>query len=113
MSPLFNKELHLKSIKYNQLVIPGVSNIEDFKEAILLEYKIIKIFPASTLGVDFLKILKSFRENDIFLIGAGGMKTRDLKEMLDNGYNALAIGKELKNQIPDQDLEIWLKDFKK
>ncbi len=111
MSPLFNKGMHIKAIKYNQLVIPGVSNIENFKEAINLGYKIIKIFPASKLGIDFLNKLKDFKESDIFFIGAGGIKSRDLKTLLDNGYNALAIGKELKNQIPDQDLEIWLRDL--
>ena len=111
MSPFFNKSIHVKAIKHNQLLIPGVSNIENFKEAINLGYKIIKIFPASKLGIDFLSKLKSFKESDTFFIGAGGIKTGDLKKLLSNGYNALAIGKELKNQIPDKDLKIWLKDF--
>ena len=113
MSPFFNKEIHLQAIEYNQLVIPGISNIEDFKEAINLGYKIIKIFPASKLGIEFLNKLKDFKENDIFFIGAGGIKTVNLKNLLNNGYNALVIGKELKNQIPDQNLEIWLKTFHK
>ena len=111
MSPFFNKEIHLKAIEYNQLVIPGISNIEDFKEALNLGYKIIKVFPASKLGINFLKKLKDFKENDIFFIGAGGIKTEDLNIMLNNGYNALVIGKELKNQTPNQSLEIWLKTF--
>ena len=111
MSPFFNKEIHLKAIEYNQLVIPGISNIADFKEALNLGYKIIKVFPASKLGINFLKKLKDFEENDIFFIGAGGIKSRDLKQLLKDGYNALVIGRELKNQIPDQDLDIWLKDF--
>ena len=111
MSPFFNKGIHLKAIKYNQLLIPGVSNIKSFKEAINLGYKIIKIFPASKLGIDFLNKLKDLEKSDIFFIGAGGIKSGDLKKLLKNGYNALAIGKELKNQIPDQDLQIWLKDF--
>ena len=111
MSPFFNKEIHLKAIEYNQLVIPGISNIEDFKEALNLGYKIIKVFPASKLGINFLKKLKNFKENDIFFIGAGGIKTENLNSMLNNGYNALAIGKELKNQTPNQSLEIWLKTF--
>ena len=113
MSPFFNKEIHLKAINNNELLIPGVSNIENFKEAINLGYKIIKIFPASKLGIDFLKKLKYFKESDIFFIGAGGIKSGDLKKLLNNGYNALAIGKELKNHIPDKNLKIWLKDFQK
>tara|TARA_B100001029_G_scaffold168670_1_gene162909 strand:- start:214 stop:867 length:654 start_codon:yes stop_codon:yes gene_type:complete len=113
MSPFFNKDIHLKAIEYNQLLIPGISNIADFKEAINLGYKIIKIFPASKLGINFLNKLKEFKENDIFFIGAGGIKSRDLKKLLKDGYNSLAIGKELANQIPDQDLKRWLKDFHK
>ena len=111
MSPFFKKEIHLKAIRQNQLVIPGISNIENFKEAINLGYRIIKIFPASKLGIKFLNKLKDFKESDIFFIGAGGIKSGDLKKLLENGYNALAIGKELKKQTPDQELDIWLKDF--
>ena len=51
MSPCFNKEIHIQAIKYNQLVIPGISNIESFKEALNLGYKIIKIFPVSKLEI--------------------------------------------------------------
>ena len=111
MSQFFNKDIHLKAIKYNQLVIPGISNIEDFKEAINLGYKIIKIFPATKLGINFLKELQDLKKKDIFFIGAGGIQSKNLKKLLKNGYDALVIGRELRNQIPDKDLEIWLKDY--
>ena len=111
MSPFFNKEVHIKAIKYNQLVIPGVSSMESFKEAINLGYKIIKIYPASNLGIEFLNRLKSFKKNDLFFIGAGGIKSSGLKYFLNNGYNALAIGKELNDQISYDNLKIWLKNL--
>ena len=111
MSPIFNKEIHIKAIKYNQLVIPGISNVENFKEAINLGYKIIKIFPASKLGINFINELHDLRKKDIFLIGAGGIKSKNLKKLLKSGYDALVIGKELKNGTPDKELEKWLKDF--
>ena len=111
MSPIFNKELHIKAIKYNQLVIPGISNVENFKEAINLGYKIIKVFPASKLGINFINELHDLRKKDIFLIGAGGIKSKNLKKFLKSGYDALVIGKELKNDTPDKELEKWLKDF--
>ena len=66
MSPFFNKEIHLNAIKYNQLVIPGISNIENFKEAIKLGYKIVKIYPASELGINFIKDLQEIRKKDIY-----------------------------------------------
>ncbi|WP_413683098.1 bifunctional 4-hydroxy-2-oxoglutarate aldolase/2-dehydro-3-deoxy-phosphogluconate aldolase [Prochlorococcus sp. MIT 1011] len=111
MSPIFNKGIHLKAIKHNQLVIPGISNIENFKEAIKLGYKIVKIYPASKLGIKFTNELKDFTKKDIFFIGAGGIKSKNLNKLLKSGYNALVIGRELRNQIPDKDLEIWLKDY--
>ena len=111
MSQFFNKEIHIQAIEYNQLVIPGISNIENFKEAIDLGYKIVKIFPASKLGINFINELKDFKKKDIFFIGAGGIKSKNLKKFLKSGYDALVIGRELRNQTPDIDLEIWLKDY--
>ena len=108
MSPFFNKELHLRAIEHNCLLIPGISCINHLKEAINMGYKIIKIFPASKLGINFLNKIKVFKENDIFFIGAGGIKSKDLKKWLFNGYDALAIGRELTNQKIDKNLEIWL-----
>ena len=111
MSPIFNKELHIEAIKYNQLVIPGISNIENFKEAIKLGYKIIKIFPLSKLGINFINELKELKKKDIFFIGAGGIKSKNLKKLLESGYDGLVIGRELRNQTPDKNLKIWLKGF--
>ena len=111
MSPLFNKEIHLKAIQNNQLLIPGISNIENFKEAINLGYKIVKIYPASKLGIKFISELKEIKQKDIFFIGAGGIKSINLKKLIKSGYDALVIGKELQNQTPDKYLEIWLKDY--
>ncbi len=111
MSPYFNKEIHIEAIKCNQLVIPGISNIENFKEAVNLGYKIIKIFPASKLGIDFVNQLKDLKKKDVFWIGAGGIKSKNLKKLLKDGYDALIIGRELRNQMPDKDLKIWLKDY--
>ena len=110
MSPLFKKELHIKAIKHNQLFIPGISNVESFKEAINLGYKILKIFPASKLGTKFLKELQSYKQKDIFFIGAGGIKTKNIKDLLSCGYNALVIGRELKDHLTNEDLKIWLRD---
>lgn len=111
MSQFFNKEIHIQAIECNQLVIPGISNIENFKEALDLGYKIVKIFPVSKLGINFINELKDFKKKDIFFIGAGGIKSKNLIKFLKSGYDALIIGRELRNQTPDIDLEIWLKDY--
>ena len=112
MSPLFNKEIHLKAIEHNQLVIPGISNIEHFIEAINLGYKIVKIFPASRLGISFINELKNLKKKDIFFIGAGGIKSKNINKLLKSGFDSIVIGRGLRNYIPDKDLEIWLKDYR-
>jgi len=111
MSPIFNKEIHLKAIKHNQLLIPGISNIENFKQAINLGYKIVKIYPASKLGIKFINKLQDFTKKEIFFIGAGGIKSKNIRKLLKSGFDALVIGRELQNQSPDKDLEIWLKSY--
>ena len=111
MSPIFRKELHLKAQNYNQLLIPGISNSKDYKEAINLGYKIIKIFPASNLGYSFIKKLKQSETDNIFFIGAGGIKSVDLNQWFRNGYDALTIGRELNNQTIDRHLKIWLSHY--
>ena len=58
-----------------------------------------------------LPILQDFTKKEIFFIGAGGIKSKNLNKLLTSGYNALVIGRELRNQVPDKDLEIWLKDY--
>ena len=110
MSPSFNKDIHISAIEHNQLVIPGISNIESYKEAINLGYKILKIFPASKLGINFINELRDHKQKDIFLIGAGGIKSKNINKLLSCGYDALVIGRELKDQLPDQELIEWLKD---
>ena len=108
MSPIFQKELHLKAQKYNQLLIPGISNSKDMKKAINLGYKIIKIYPASKLGFSFIQKLKHCEKDNIFFIGAGGIKSIDLNQWLKNGYDAVTLGRELNNQTIDKNLRIWL-----
>ena len=112
MSPLFKKELHVKAINNNQLLIPGISSIKHLTDAIHLGYKVIKIFPAAKLGFNFLKKIKEFKKNDVFFIGAGGIKSKDITKWLEKGYNAIAIGRELPNQKIDKNLEIWLEGYK-
>ena len=112
MSPFFYKELHLKAIEHNQLLIPGISNIKNLNEAINLGYKAIKIFPASKLGINFITNLKEFRESGIFFIAAGGIKSDEIEKWLKHGYNALVIGRALPNHTIDDNLKIWLKNQK-
>ena len=67
-----------KTINHNQLLIPGISNTEDFIEALNLGYKIVKVLPASKLDINFLKELQNLKK-ECFFIGAGVIKSNNLK----------------------------------
>ncbi len=112
MSPFFDKDLQQKAKKYNQLLIPGISNTQDLKEAIEMGYTIIKIFPASKLGIGFLNNIKELYRENLFLIGAGGLQSKDLNKLLTNGYNAIALGRGLIDQRIDQIIYSWLKKYR-
>ena len=111
MTPTFNKDLQQKAKETNQLLIPGISNTKDLKEAIKMGYKVIKIFPASKLGIDFLNNIEDAYKENLFLIGAGGLKSRDIEKFLTSGYNAIALGRSLIGQGIDHDIDIWLRKY--
>ncbi len=112
MSPFFKKDLHQKAKRNNKLLIPGISNTKDLKEAIKMGYKVIKIFPASKLGIDFLNHIKGIYKDKLFLIGAGGLKSKDLEKFLRSGYNAIALGRSLIGQETDPGINMWLRQYK-
>ncbi len=112
MSPFFNKDLQQKAKETNQLLIPGISNTKDLKEAVKMGYKVIKIFPASKIEIDFLKNIKDVYKENIFLIGAGGLTTKDLAKLFTNGYNAIALGRSLIGQVIDHEMDMWLGKYR-
>ncbi len=112
MTPFFNKHLQQKAKETNQLLIPGISNTKDLKEAIQMGYKVLKIYPASKLGIDFLNNIQDVYKENLFLIGAGGLKSKDLEKLLKNGYNAIALGRSLINQRIDHEIDMWLRKYR-
>ena len=95
MSPVWNKSLCLKAIQNNQLLIPGINTTINYQEAISIGYKILKIFPAHDLGLDFLGELKASNKSEIFTIAAGGLQIKDVNTWLKKGYGAITLGRKI------------------
>jgi len=88
MMRFWNKDLYIYSIKNNYLLIPGLKENKDFKDALSYNCQIIKIFP-----VDKKEILLNIkRNNTIFFIGAGGISIKDLNKFKLLGYQGIVIG---------------------
>ena len=113
MSPSWDLELQVKAKKLGLLVVPGISCPSEAQEAINFGFRIIKLFPASTLGIHYIKKLKTCLNPCPFVLAAGGLKVNDLNNWLSKGYNAIALGRELiKDQEVDHLLEQWLTNKK-
>ncbi len=113
MSPFWNPILQKEAIDLNQLLVPGVFSPKEVQEAIRLGCKLIKLFPASKLGKDYLHQLKSMMNPLPFVIAAGGLEVSDLDSWIQEGYGAIVLGRGIiKNGRIDLTLQNWLQSKK-
>ena len=110
MSPYLDLSLQSKAKELGQLIVPGVLSLTEVQQAICFGFRIIKLFPASILGIKYLKQIQCHVTPAPFVIAAGGMKSIDLNTWLSKSCNAIALGRELiQNNEIDPLLERWLK----
>jgi len=91
----------------NYLLIPGINNLKDLKDAINLNCNIIKIYPIKSKdsSIDILNY------KNIDFIAAGGLSINDLKNYKSLGYKSVVIGdKAIKNKKFDPKIFEWLKN---
>ena len=88
MMRFWNKDLYIYSKKNDYLLIPGMTSINDFKEAISHKCCIIKIFPVG--NKDMLLDINKF--NQISFIGAGDISINDINKFKSLGYQGVVVG---------------------
>ncbi len=107
MMKFWDKDLFNYAQSKSYLLIPGINNLKDLKEAIDLNCKIIKIYPINSKdsSIDILNY------TNIDFIAAGGLSISDLKTYKSLGYKAVVIGdKAIKNKKFDPKIFEWLKN---
>ena len=88
MMRFWNKDLYIYSKKNNYLLIPGMTSIQDFKEAISFNCCMIKIFPVA--NKDTLLDINKFKQ--ISFVGAGNIAINDINKFKSLGYQGVVIG---------------------
>lgn len=107
MMKVWDKDLINYSNSKNHLLIPGIKNLKDLKEAIDLNCKIIKIYPVK----DKNELINISQHKNIDFIAAGGLSISDITLYKSLGYKAIVIGnKGFKNKAIDPKIYEWLKD---
>ncbi len=109
MTPFLDNSLQNHAIEIHQLLIPGVFSPSEMNQAKNLGCRVVKLFPASVVGIQYCEQLSSPLGELPFMIAAGGLKVSDLQPWLAAGYGALALGRELvRNKKLDPSLVDWL-----
>jgi len=90
MMRFWDKDLYVYSKKNNYLLIPGMSSIKDFKEAISYNCCIIKIFPVAKK--DILLNINKFKK--ISFVGAGDIALNDINKFKSLGFRGVVVGRK-------------------
>jgi len=107
MMKFWDKDLFNYAQSKNYLLIPGINNLKDLKEAIDLNCNIIKIYPIKSKDSS----INILNYKNIDFIAAGGLSINDLKTYKSLGYKAVVIGdKAIKNKKFDPKIYEWLKN---
>ncbi len=88
MMRFWDKHLYIYSKKNNYLLIPGMTSIKDFKEAISYNCCIIKIFPVA--NKDILLDINKFKQ--ISFIGAGNIGLNSIDKFKSLGFRGVVVG---------------------
>ena len=107
MMQFWDKNLFNYSNSKNHLLIPGIKNLKELKEAINLNCKIIKIYPVK----DDIELINFSQYTNIDFIAAGGLSISDMPFYKSLGYKAIVIGdKGFENKLIDPKIYEWLKE---
>ena len=107
MMKSWDKDLFNYAKAKKHLLIPGIKNLKDLKEAIKLNCKIIKIYPITRKDTSI--DLSHYKNIDF--IAAGGLSVNDLKYYQSVGYKTIVIGDQaFKNNKLDPSIYGVLKE---
>ncbi|RZO12698.1 MAG: bifunctional 4-hydroxy-2-oxoglutarate aldolase/2-dehydro-3-deoxy-phosphogluconate aldolase [Synechococcus sp. MED-G135] len=109
MSPCFDPSLLRLARRHGQLLVPGVFSPSEVQQAVAFGCELVKLFPAATVGINYLRQLSAPLSPLPCMIAAGGLTAADLDPWLAAGYHALALGRGLiDGEKLDQSLLSWL-----
>ena len=94
VSPVFKEEIVEVCLQGNIVVIPGAFTPTEARNAADAGANFVKIFPAGSLGMGYLKSILAPMP-DLKLIPTGGVTVENAGEWLDAGAAAVGIGSDL------------------
>ncbi|KAB2329611.1 bifunctional 2-keto-4-hydroxyglutarate aldolase/2-keto-3-deoxy-6-phosphogluconate aldolase [Bacillus mesophilum] len=96
VSPAFSKQVAKLCNLYGIPYMPGCVTITEMQEALTYGTDVIKLFPGSLVGPDYIKAVKAPLPH-VNIMPTGGVSLDNIQEWLDNGCVAVGIGGNLVN----------------
>lgn len=94
ITPGWDKELAKEIKKLNVEILPGVFTPGEIMQALNLGINVVKLFPASNLGTDYIKNLKGPFPN-INIMAVGGVSLDNIRDYYKSGCTSFGIGSDL------------------
>lgn len=94
VSPGFDKETAKLCNLYKIPYMPGCMTITEMKVALEYGADIVKLFPGSAFGPDFVKAVKAPLPQ-VNVMPTGGVNLENIKEWIQNGCTAVGVGGNL------------------
>ncbi|MCY8233067.1 bifunctional 4-hydroxy-2-oxoglutarate aldolase/2-dehydro-3-deoxy-phosphogluconate aldolase [Priestia filamentosa] len=94
VSPSFDKETAKLCNLYKVPYMPGCMTITEMKTALEYGADIVKLFPGSAFGPDFVKAVKAPLPQ-VNIMPTGGVNLENIKEWIQNGCTAVGVGGNL------------------
>ena len=109
MSPCFDPALLERARQRGILLVPGVFSPTELQQAAAMGCGLVKLFPAVSVGVDYIQRLRAPLGPLPQVIAAGGLGVGDVDAWLTAGHAAVALGRQVIDiQGPDPALLRWL-----
>lgn len=100
VSPSLNLDVIKLCNRYNKLTIPGVMTVTEIVKALESGVELVKVFPASTLGMGYIRAVKA-PIPQVMIMPTGGISLDNAQDWLKAGSSALGIGGTLTNAGKD------------
>lgn len=109
MSPCLDAVLMDLARRLDLVLVPGVMTPTEIQRAVDWGCELVKVFPATTLGIEYHRLLAAPMAPLPFMIAAGGLRADGVKAWLAAGYDAIALGRSaIVAERLDPALDDWL-----
>ena len=110
MAPCWCPELVEQARALGVLLVPGVFSPTEVHQAMRFGCRVVKLFPAASLGPGYWGRLHAPLGPLPFVIAAGGLEVSDIPTWLEAGHGAVALGRRVVGSPPAlQALVDWLR----